>query len=76
MSKYLIRHYISADFIAEKVINETEIELEKNNLKQNSIPDGSFSFVMVQQSGKVNNTTYEKYDEIIRDSNKERISNK
>lgn len=76
MSKYLVRHYISADFIAEKVINETEIELEKNNLKQNSIPDGSFSFVMVQQSGKVNNTTYEKYDEIIRDSNKERISNK
>lgn len=76
MSKYLIRHYISADFIAEKVINETEIELEKNNLKHNSIPDGSFSFVMVQQSGKVNNTTYEKYDEIIRDSNKERISNK
>jgi hypothetical protein len=76
MSKYLVRHWISADFIAEKVINETEIELEKNNLKQNTIPDGSFSFVMVQQSGKINTTTYEKYDEIIRNSNQDRTSNK
>ncbi len=75
MSKYLVRHWVSADFIAEKIIEETEIDLHKNNLKHNIIPDGSFSFVMVQQSGKVNNTTFEKYDEIIRDSNQERTSN-
>jgi hypothetical protein len=76
MTKYLVRHYVTADFLAEKVVDESEIDLEKNNLKQNTIPDGSFSFIMVEQSEKLIRTTYEKYDESLNNSDKERTSNK
>jgi len=76
MTKYLVRHYVTADFVAEKVVDETEIDSEKNNLKQNTIPDGSFSFIMVEQSEKLIRTTYEKYDESLNNSDKERTSNK
>ena len=76
MTKYLVRHYVTADFIAEKVVDESEIDSEKNNLKQNTIPDGSFSFIMVEQSEKLIRTTYEKYDESLNNSDKERTSNK
>ena len=76
MTKYLVRHYVTADFIAEKVVDETEIDTEKNNLKQNTIPDGTFSFIMVEQSEKLIRTTYEKYDESLNNSDKERISHK
>lgn len=71
MTKYLVRHYVTADFLAEKVVDETEIDSEKNNLKQNTIPDGSFSFIMVEQSEKLIRTTYEKYDENLNNSSKE-----
>jgi hypothetical protein len=76
MTKYLVRHYVTADFIAEKIVDESEIDTEKNNLKQNTIPDGSFSFIMVEQSEKLIRTTYEKYDESLNNSDKERTSNK
>jgi len=76
MTKYLVRHYVTADFIAEKIVDESEIDSEKNNLKQNTIPDGSFSFIMVEQSEKLIRTTYEKYDESLNNSSKESISNK
>ena len=29
MTKYLVRHYVTADFIAEKVVDESEIDSEK-----------------------------------------------
>jgi len=74
MTKYLVRHYVTADFIAEKVVDETEIDQEKNNLKQNTIPDGSFSFIMVEQSEKLIRTTYEKYDESLNNSSKKSTS--
>ena len=76
MTKYLVRHYVTADFLAEKIVDESEIDSEKNNLKQNTIPDGSFSFIMVEQSEKLIRTTYEKYDESLNNSSKESISNK
>tara|TARA_Y100000385_G_C12814531_1_gene517589 strand:- start:448 stop:678 length:231 start_codon:yes stop_codon:yes gene_type:complete len=76
MTKYLVRHYVTADFVAEKIVDESEIDSEKNNLKQNTIPDGTFSFIMVEQSEKLIRTTYEKYDESLNNSDKERISHK
>ena len=75
MTKYLVRHYISADFFAEKIVDQSEIDTEKNNLKHNTIPDGSFSFIMVERSEKLIRTTYEIYDESINNSSKERTSN-
>ena len=70
MSKYLVRHWINVDVIAEKVIDETEIDLKTNDLGKHKIPDGSFSFVMIKDSEKINRTTYEIYDEKLNDSTK------
>ena len=74
MTKYLVRNYVTADFLAEKIVDESEIDSEKNNLKQNTIPDGSFSFIMVEQSEKLIRTTYEKYDESLNNSSKKSTS--
>jgi hypothetical protein len=71
MTKYLVKHWVTADFIAEKVIDETELDQTKNDLKYNTIPNGSFSFVMIKDSEKLIRTTYEKYDEKLNNSSKE-----
>ena len=76
MPKYLVRHWINVDVIAEKVVDETEINLKTNDLGKHKIPDGSFSFVMIKDSEKINRTTYEIYDESINNSSKERTSDK
>ena len=76
MVKYLVRHWINVDVIAEKVVDETEINLKTNDLGKHKIPDGSFSFVMIKDSEKINRTTYEIYDESINNSSKERTSDK
>jgi hypothetical protein len=71
MTKYLVKHWVTADFIAEKVVDEIELDQTKNDLKYNTIPNGSFSFVMVKDSEKILRTTYEKYDENLNNSSKE-----
>ena len=64
MAKYLIRHWVNVDVIAEKVVDETEIkDFNTNDLGKNKKPDGTFSFVVVKDSEKINRTTYEVYDE-------------
>jgi|TARA_Y100001963_G_C6471375_1_gene304645 hypothetical protein len=68
MVKYLIRHHVSADFFAEKVVDESEIDTIKNDLKANTIPDGTFSFVMLKGTEQTVRTTYELYDEKLNDS--------
>ena len=42
MAKYLITHWVTADFIAEKVVDESELDQARNDLKGNTIPNGSF----------------------------------
>jgi len=74
MPKYLIRHHVTADFFAEKVVDETEIDTLKNDLKANSIPDGTFSFVMLKGTERTIRTTYELYDEKLNISSKDRTS--
>jgi len=76
MAKYLIKHWVNVDVIAEKVVDESEIDTVKNDLKQYKTPDSSFSFVMIKGSEKINRTTYEIYDEKLNDSSKEPPSNK
>ena len=68
MAKYLIRHHVTADFFAEKVVDESEIDTIKNDLKGNSIPDGTFSFVMLKGTEQTVRTTYELYDEKLNNS--------
>ena len=50
--------------------------MQTNDLGKHNIPDGSFSFVMIKDSEKINRTTYEIYDESINNSSKERTSDK
>jgi hypothetical protein len=76
MAKYLVRHWLNVDVIAEKVIDDTDINFKNNDLGKNNIPDGSFSYVMIKGSEKINRTTYEIYDESINNSSKERTSDK
>ena len=76
MAKYLIKHWINVDVIAEKVVDESEIEdFKTNDLGKHKIPDGTFSFVVIKGNEKINRTTYEIYDESIKHSSKERTSN-
>ena len=75
MAKYLIRHHVTADFFAEKVVDENEIDTIKNDLKLNAIPNGTFSFVMLKGTEQIVRTTYELYDEKPDNSSKERTSN-
>ena len=76
MVNYLIKHWVNVDVIAEKVVDESEINTITNDLKKNQIPDGTFSYVMIKNSEKINRTTYEIYDEKLNDSSKEPPSNK
>ena len=74
MAKYLITHWVTADFTAEKVVDESEIDTIKNDLKANSIPNGTFSFVMLKGTERTIRTTYELYDEKLNISSKDRTS--
>ena len=76
MVKYLIKHWVNVDVIAEKVVDESEIDTITNELKKHQIPDGTFSYVVIKNSEKINRTTYEIYDEKLNDSSKEPPSNK
>ena len=61
--KYLIKHWCNVDVIAEIVVDESEIDIQQNDLKKHKTPDSTFSFVMVKDSEKIKRTTYEIYDE-------------
>ena len=76
MAKYLIKHWVNVDVIAEKVVDESEINLTNNDLGKHKIPDGTFTYVMIKNSEKINRTTYEKYDEKLNDSSKKPSSDK
>ena len=76
MTKYLIKHWVNVDVIAEKVVDELEIDITKNDLKKYKTPDGTFSYVMINNSEKINRTTYEIYDEKLINRSKESFSNK
>ena len=76
MKKYKITHRISADFIAEVIVNEDEIDTSINDLKEYNKPNSKFEFTMVKGTESVTQTNYEEYDQKSINSDKERISNK
>jgi hypothetical protein len=76
MKKYIIRHKITADFIAEAIVNEDEINTEINDLKEYNKPNSKFEYTMVKGTETVTQTNYELYDEKPDNSSKERTSNK
>ena len=76
MKKYKIVHKITADFIAEAIVNEDEIDTSINDLKEYNKPNSKFNFTMIKGTESVTQTNYELYDEKPNNSDKERISDK
>ena len=76
MKKYKITHKITADFIAEVIVNENEIDTSINDLKEYNKPNSKFNFTMIKGTESVTQTNYELYDEKPNNSDKERISDK
>jgi len=76
MKKYIIRHKITADFIAEAIVNEDEIDTSINDLKEYKKPNSKLDYIMLKGTESVTQTSYELYDEKPDNSSKERTSNK
>ena len=74
MKKYKITHKITADFIAEIIVNEDEINIQTNDLKEYKKPNSKFEYTMLKGTESVTQTTYEQYDEKPNNSDKERTS--
>jgi len=74
MKKYKITHKITADFIAEAIVNEDEIDTSINDLKEYNKPNSKFNFTMLKGTESVTQTNYELYDEKSNNSDKERTS--
>jgi len=71
MKKYKITHKITADFIAEVIVNEDQIDTSINDLKEYNKPNSKFNFTMVKGTESVTQTNYEEYDENSNNSSKE-----
>ena len=76
MKKYIIRHKITADFIAEAIVNEDEIDTKINDLKEYKKPNSKFEYTMVKGTETVTQTNYELYDEKPDNSSKDGTSDK
>ncbi len=74
MKKYKITHKINADFIAEIIVNEDQINTSINDLKEYKKPNSKFEYTMLKGTESVTQTTYEQYDEKPNNSDKERTS--
>jgi hypothetical protein len=76
MKKYKITHKITADFIAEVIVNEDQIDATINDLKEYKKPNSKFEYTMLKGTESVTQTNYELYDEKPDNSDKERTSDK
>ena len=74
MKKYKITHKINADFVAEIIVNEDEIDTKINDLKEYKKPNSKFEYTMLKGTESVTQTNYELYDEKSNNSDKERTS--
>jgi len=74
--KYIIRHYLNVDATAEVIVDESEIDIHLNDLKEHKKPNSKCKFNVIKGNEKLIRTTYEKYDEKFNNSTKDGISNK
>jgi hypothetical protein len=71
VKKYKITHKITADFIAEVIVNEDQIDASINDLKEYKKPNSKFDFTMLKGTESVTQTNYEEYDEKLNNPTKE-----
>ena len=74
MPKYLIKHWINVDVIAEKIVDDEN--LTTNEVEKKHSPDGTFEYKMIKGSEKINRTTYEEYGRNTNDGSTKPISDK
>ena len=74
MKKYKITHKITADFIAEIIVNEDQIDTNINDLKEYKKPNSKFEYTMLKGTESVTQTNYEEYVEKSNNSDKKRTS--
>ena len=74
--KYIIRHYLNVDATAEVIVDESEIDINLNDLKEHKKPNSKCKFNVIKGNEKLIRTTYEKYDEKFNNSTKDGTSNK
>jgi len=72
--KYLVKHWINVDMIAEEVIDGDGVDFKKNDLGKYAEPSENANYV-VSDYVKVKRRTIEDYDEKSDNSDKERTSN-
>ena len=51
--RYLVKHWCNADFVMEKIVDESEIDTKTNDLKKHSYPNANWSMIMVKDSEKI-----------------------
>ena len=73
--KYKVIYWLNADFIAEEIIDEEDINFKNNDLGKYNEPTKNAKY-KVLDTIKINRRRYEKYDEKPDISNKDRTSNK
>ena len=73
--KYKVTYWLNADFIAEEIIDEENINFKNNDLGKYNEPTKNAKYIVLD-SIKINRRSYEKYDEKLNISSKDRISNK
>ena len=61
--KYKITHQITAEFVAEIIVDESEIDTKTNDLKEYKKPNGKFEFTMIKGTEQLVRTTYEKHND-------------
>ena len=73
--KYKVIYWLNADFIAEEIIDEEDINFKNNDLGKYNEPTKNAKY-KVLDSIKIIRRSYEKYDEKPDISNKDRTSDK
>ena len=73
--KYKVTYWLNADFTAEEIIDEENINFKNNDLGKYNEPTKNAKY-KVLDSIKIIRRSYEKYDEKPDISNKDRTSDK
>ena len=73
--KYKVTYWLNADFVAEEIIDEENINFKNNDLGKYNEPTKNAKY-KVLDSIKIIRRSYEKYDEKPNIINKDRTSDK
>jgi len=70
MKKYKITHLVTADFEVTALVNEDEIDVKINDLKEYKKPNSKFDYTMLKGTETITRTYYEEHGENINNSSK------